>query len=309
MADEMTIGSENYISSKRASEISGYAQDYIGQLARAGLIDARRVGGLWYVAIDSLTSYKEKKDDFMPTPPVALTDTEPQSLVFFDGNEYISASYASKITGYHQDYVGQLAREAKITSRQVGNRWYVGRQSIVDHKNAKDALLASVQAESVGLTGPRAPETAKESIPSPVETIYRVEDQDLMPRLVPQVQDDIEKAKDEPEEQAIPIRVYRNESYPPRQGLPAPSSHVWPHPIPRKTNYLAVLSASALTIVIVLSVGLYSFKQDSVMANGAVNAGATQRLSLTASVANVAQSVGGLLEQLLTRDIVYRRSQ
>ena len=47
MDASLIIGDENLISSKRAAESSGYAQDYIGQLARKGLIEARRIGGLW----------------------------------------------------------------------------------------------------------------------------------------------------------------------------------------------------------------------------------------------------------------------
>ena len=54
MTNEITLEGEEYISSKRASELSGYAQDYIGQLARVAAIDAKRIGGLWYVSLDSL---------------------------------------------------------------------------------------------------------------------------------------------------------------------------------------------------------------------------------------------------------------
>ena len=46
MAEEVVLEGREYISSKRASEITQYSQDYIGQLARGGVIDAKRVGGL-----------------------------------------------------------------------------------------------------------------------------------------------------------------------------------------------------------------------------------------------------------------------
>lgn len=45
----ITLDKVNYISSKRAAEIMGYTQDYIGQLARNGKIEARQVGRVWYV--------------------------------------------------------------------------------------------------------------------------------------------------------------------------------------------------------------------------------------------------------------------
>lgn len=47
--DELEIQGKKYISSKRASELTGYAKDYVGQLARAGKVPGTRVGRAWYV--------------------------------------------------------------------------------------------------------------------------------------------------------------------------------------------------------------------------------------------------------------------
>src|SRR3989338_7405803 len=47
--DELIIGEEKYVSSKRAAELTGYAKDYIGQLCREGRVEARLVGRSWYV--------------------------------------------------------------------------------------------------------------------------------------------------------------------------------------------------------------------------------------------------------------------
>ncbi len=69
MSDAISLEGKEYISSKRASELSGYAQDYIGQLARKGLIHAQRVGGLWYISMASLVGYKTKADDYVPQQP------------------------------------------------------------------------------------------------------------------------------------------------------------------------------------------------------------------------------------------------
>jgi hypothetical protein len=152
MSDEIAVGDLTYVSSKRASEISGYAQDYIGQLARKGFIEAKRVGGLWYVHMDSLDSYKTQPDALQTVSREDQEDrSEPDVLVSFDGKDYISANRASKITGYNQDYVGQLARSGKILARQVGNRWYVDRDGLLSHKSEKDALLAAVQVAAVGI--------------------------------------------------------------------------------------------------------------------------------------------------------------
>lgn len=43
------MAQNKYISSKRASRVSGYAQDYVGQLVRMGKLSATKVGKSWFV--------------------------------------------------------------------------------------------------------------------------------------------------------------------------------------------------------------------------------------------------------------------
>jgi len=57
--DELVLSDKKYISSKRAAEISGYAKDYIGQLARSGKIEATRFGRAWYVLESSLLAHMQ----------------------------------------------------------------------------------------------------------------------------------------------------------------------------------------------------------------------------------------------------------
>src|SRR3989344_1302100 len=130
MSDEVQMGDRTYVPSKRAAQISGYSQDYVGQLCRAGHVEAERIGGLWYITLDSLYKHKQKADSYVPVAPRKHPTQEAESLVSFDGKDYVSVSRASEITGYHKDYVGQLAREGVVLSRQVGNRWFTGRESI-----------------------------------------------------------------------------------------------------------------------------------------------------------------------------------
>jgi len=154
MSDEIVLEGNTYVSSKRAAEMSSYAQDYIGQLARKGLIEARRVGGLWYVVMSSLENYKiaSATGEIKEVKQVSGIGKDSETSIEFEGNTYISANRASELTGYNQDYVGQLARSGKIPSRQVGNRWYIDPDAIVQHKKEKDELLAQVQADSVGVS-------------------------------------------------------------------------------------------------------------------------------------------------------------
>ncbi|MBY0539739.1 hypothetical protein K2P56_04940 [Patescibacteria group bacterium] len=47
--DELDVKGIKYISSKRGAELTGYAKDYIGQLARAGKVPGTRLGRAWFV--------------------------------------------------------------------------------------------------------------------------------------------------------------------------------------------------------------------------------------------------------------------
>lgn len=355
MADELMLSGKRYTSSKRAAEETGYAQDYIGQLARGGHIDAHRVGGLWYVSIDSLRSYKTKPNDGgranveqsiesdtkeAYTVPHAAHD----EFVSFDGKDYISASRASQITGYNQDYVGQLARSGKILARQVGNRWFVERSGIVAHKEQKDALLAAVQAQSVGLirndqTVSRADFVQGEIMgreDDPIDTAFTYH-QDTKSDLIPNISesrfsektkhnDDKDKVIDE-EHSVIPIRRaavpvghrvisdFEMDFDEPRQAFIRKQRK-----IEKKrasvTDHLAVTSA-ALTVVIVLSFGISLYDEGSVYAsirdsitNSLRSTGqdtGTQRGAMLGGVATAFDSYLDLIEGIVEPGISYSK--
>ncbi|HEY0010310.1 MAG TPA: hypothetical protein VGB97_00145 [Candidatus Paceibacterota bacterium] len=65
--DELTIGDEIYISSKRAAEITGYAKDYVGQLCREGHVEAKMVGRSWYVLESSIRAHRFGGPEPAPT--------------------------------------------------------------------------------------------------------------------------------------------------------------------------------------------------------------------------------------------------
>lgn len=332
MSDELLISGKNYISSKQAAKVTGYAQDYIGQLARAGNIEAQRVGGLWYVFLDSLTAYKTRTDDFKPQPPTGAPAQDPESVVSFDGKDYISASRAAKVTGYNQDYIGQLARSGKILSRQIGNRWYVDRAGLIAHKREKDGLLAAVQRDAVGLshsasyfaTPPALPaeepyamransqtaiHASTEAQEAPMEATkpeyvnagpvltYISEHQDLMPVMRSDTAD-----RDAPP-QRIPITIKAAHL----ENIPAES------PRPRRRSAVslntAVKGIAAFTIVVVLSYGMVSLKKSghyaqiqdriSEFVGGGQNA---------AGAAGAIGQVGDVLESILSRELVYTRA-
>src|SRR3989344_225972 len=55
---DLILNGKRFISSKRAAQITGYTQDYVGQLARGGKIEATVVGRSWFVDEDSILKHK-----------------------------------------------------------------------------------------------------------------------------------------------------------------------------------------------------------------------------------------------------------
>ncbi len=313
MSDEMFIGEKRYISSKRAADLSDYTQDYIGQLARKHLIDAQRVGGLWYVSMDSLAQYKEKAESYIPVPPQNVLAKDPDSLISFDGKDYLSAGRAAEITGYHPDYVGQLARGGTVLSRQIGNRWYVERTHIIGHKKEKDGLLARVQSEAVGIVKVESQHGYAGHNDTEPFFKYTSDDRDLLPTLtLPELHEDgseaLEEVPDTLEEGAriLPIRVMRSYG----------DTVVVPHVIrpknktgrqSRMTNKYIAISGVLATIVIVLSVGVIMPKSGWVYTRAGIQEGIGSN-TMVAGVATVATKIGDLLEQFLAPELIYRRS-
>ncbi len=65
--------------------------------------------------------------------------------LYFEGKKYISAKRASELSGYNSDYIGQLCRGNKIDARRVGRGWFIGENSILEHKkNASEKVRGTI---------------------------------------------------------------------------------------------------------------------------------------------------------------------
>jgi hypothetical protein len=332
MSEEVTVAGKTYISSKRASKLTGYSQDYIGYLARTGQVSAQRIGGLWYVVLDSLKAHQEvgkQKAENDPTPEIQ-TSSDPESFVGLDGKSYISASRASKSSGYNQDYVGQLARSGQIVARQVGNRWYVDETSLRKHKEEKDALLAAVQTDSVGIarhTVPSATPTRPEDSAAGIME-YFADESDLLP--VPKGNQGLDtdgtaKTDEAPQKNNAVTPDMSNVRADNRISINRGTHTVSSHPLvlhrPNAAHTIrrggmgiragtgapyVKLASAALTIVIVVSLGFAGIRSQAVYSLFMPNAGSGP--GARAAVASVIEPVAMMLENLLTRELRYTRN-
>ncbi len=89
MTVDLFLDEKMFISVKRASQETGYSQDYIGQLSRKGKIPAKLIGRSWFVNIDSLKKYRQSSG-----MGDSITSTAHSNIV--DNKEDLgSTSYAS----------------------------------------------------------------------------------------------------------------------------------------------------------------------------------------------------------------------
>jgi hypothetical protein len=164
---------KKYISSKRASKISDYSSDYVGQLCRTKKLDCKMVGHTWFVTEESLREHmasvvsyeslqnriqnirKDKKSQFGGKDP--KTFNEP---------ERISTKHASLMSGYNTDYLGQLCRSGRLDCRMVGSTWFITKESLRQHI---DSVVKEKKAKS------QKEQVAESPFPSLVVTQQSVE--------------------------------------------------------------------------------------------------------------------------------------
>jgi hypothetical protein len=181
------------------------------------------------------------------------------------------------------------------------------------HKREKDALLAAVQTESVGLkkNDSRAAEVQNLSYAGAGPfLIYTKDEGDLLPVL--KDGEVLTHDSDAPDYQEgihqVPIHIVRrNSGYARDVSRENRSMRKERSGISGKTIFYGSLAATALTIVIVLSFGFSSIRESSVYAFRSVGEPASAGASLS-GISRVLAKVGDILEHWIVPEIIYRRS-
>jgi hypothetical protein len=165
---------KKYISSKRASKVSDYSSDYIGQLCRSGKLDAKMFGHTWFITEESLSrhmgtvsspdAFKARIQNLQKASKKGSTDLELGSNEADEAVGRISGRRAAELTGYSADYIGQLCRSGKLDAKMIGHTWYVSQDSLYEYvrkleqeqraaefqKLSRQAATASKKNNSVG---------------------------------------------------------------------------------------------------------------------------------------------------------------
>ena len=78
MKDSIIIEGKEYISSRRASEMAKYSNDYVGQLCRMKKVESRKVGRIWFIEKESLLAHQRDAEVIIHSGPY-INPAKPKS--------------------------------------------------------------------------------------------------------------------------------------------------------------------------------------------------------------------------------------
>lgn len=143
MESELFFEGKKYISGSRASQLTGYNSDYIGQLCRRGLLDCRRVGRAWFVNEDSLKNHEVNASKsirgkiLIHTPATATPNITPVQLEKTENRTSVQLphiarfepknnNYAFRPSDYSGNDFTDYLEESQIIKRKLFNELAVG---------------------------------------------------------------------------------------------------------------------------------------------------------------------------------------
>lgn len=193
MKDVFIIEGKKYISSRRASEMSDYSSDYIGQLCRSNKLDCKMVGRAWFVTEESIHLHKAT---------ISREEANRNRIENLKGKKEVSVSNK-------KDYVQPTVSVKAIVDSTLDTV----------NKSSVDSEVTKVQINKV-----KVPETipaikwtittqSSNGIPSPY--IYSNDDRPLLPQL--KKKEVVEVKKQEVAKKitkAVPVKISEKISVP-----------------------------------------------------------------------------------------------
>lgn len=156
MGSDLLFDGKTYISSRRAASISGYVNDYIGQLCRSGAIEAKMVGRTWYVSLESLIAHKNENASGTKSKPVWV----------YKNTSLIPPLAEYRFRAAAPISVPKVASELLLLPAPVAAATFA---HVVPVRVAAPVLEAQSEAAAPVAPAP-AVEAAQPSVPAPVRT-------------------------------------------------------------------------------------------------------------------------------------------
>lgn len=138
--EKKEIDGKEYIPSRHAAKLGGYSPDYIGQLCRAGKIEAKKIDRVWYVLPESLRKHEETAAWL---EAVRREEARRSALATLNG-EYSAPIPSGQ--AYSGEFVYTKIHRLDIFPSPTKVARAAGRDSFFVLPNAKRALVASFMA-------------------------------------------------------------------------------------------------------------------------------------------------------------------
>ncbi len=117
MEDKLFFDGEEYISARRASEISGYNSDYLGQLCRGEKLQCRLISRTWFVEENSLLEHLKTNGRKKTSPLFLEAQVQDKRKIFFTQNEKaVAGLFRSNLVRDLNFFRKVFAREFLATS-------------------------------------------------------------------------------------------------------------------------------------------------------------------------------------------------
>lgn len=193
--EQLLIGEKNYISSKRAAQLTGYAKDYVGQLCREGRVPARLVGRSWYVLESAIRDHRFSATDPRSEKPARSAPLSPPT---WESPRY-EASSDELLPPLNRVQAADISTEPadvppEVSQQHLQDSWRAWFER-VGNSGGPDVSEPEEEAPPAPEPVPaeEAREVETEEVNIPIRTVYELPPDDLLPRRhVTEVQDDEE---------------------------------------------------------------------------------------------------------------------
>ena len=170
---------EREVTIERAIQLTGFSHHHLERLIKAGVIESTEKDGVRFLKVSSLEAHSEKRAQKRAQKKEARAAEQEESIVT-DGAKYVSLNRAARLSGYTQEYIQNLTTDGVVDTKFLGERLYIGIESLFAHRRAIHAQQAKWYEEQA-----QARTRTKKEEPVIVHrvSIYNKDDAPLFPVL------------------------------------------------------------------------------------------------------------------------------
>ena len=162
--DELIFAGNKYISSKRASKLTGYTTDYIGQMCRGDKMDCRLVGRNWYINEIAVKEHRKnyKKEQIGSKEEISYKKIDLEPMYYSNDDRDVTPNI-DKSFSYEEE--SELKEITENTENQEVIPIKIIKRSDITPRAYQDRAIAQRPAREVVRRTPMLPQRTGLRIP------------------------------------------------------------------------------------------------------------------------------------------------